>query len=157
MGKILKQRIKQKRFESAAQEVILNALVTADYLVQKLNDVCEQHGISHSQYNVLRILRGVHPHGYPRYEIADRMLERSPDVTRLLDRLTRMKLVVRGRSADDSRLSIATITVKGLDLLERMAPAVQSLHRHVEQRLTAAERREFSKLCEKLYGQQQIP
>lgn len=152
MGKILKQRLKQKRFESAAQEVILNALVTSDFLIHRLSDICEQFGISHSQYNVLRILRGVFPDGYPRYEIADRMLERSPDVTRLLDRMASMKLIVRGRSTEDNRLSVATITSRGLDLLDRMAPGIQQMHRFVESRLTPSERRAFSDLCEKLYG-----
>lgn len=152
MGKILKQRIKQKRFESAAQEVILNALITSDYLSKLLVEACENFGISQPQYNVLRILRGAYPEGYARYDIVDRMLERAPDVTRLLDRLSRLKLIVRGKSTIDSRLSIATITPKGLALLERMEPAIQRIYRHVEKKLTAADRKTFSKLCEKLYG-----
>src|SRR5215204_2537155 len=63
---------------------------------QRMNDVCRKHGVTHDQYNILRILRGVHPTGHPRCEITKRLISRAPDVTRLLDRLVRQGLVERG-------------------------------------------------------------
>lgn len=56
----------------------MSLLVTAGHLRQALDEACETHGVTHDQYNVLRILRGVHPNRHPRREIEDRMIERSP-------------------------------------------------------------------------------
>ena len=84
MGEVLKRRIKQKAdFESPAQEAMLNLLVAGDYIHRRLERVCARFGLTRPQYNVLRMLRGAHPQGHPRGEIASRMLTRSPDVTRL--------------------------------------------------------------------------
>src|SRR5689334_18026073 len=99
-------------------EAMLNLFVAVDHLRGKVGDVCGRFGITNGQYNVLRILRGAHPDGHPRCEIAKRMIEKAPDVTRLVDRLEAMGFVERARSKDDRRLSIARITPKGLQLLK---------------------------------------
>ncbi len=75
MGEALKRRIKQSRFESTAQEAVLNLLVASDYVRRRLDEVCVAHGITHRQFNVLRILKGVHPGGHPRCELMTRMIE----------------------------------------------------------------------------------
>src|SRR5215204_1880034 len=93
---------------------------------QRMNDVCREHGVTHDQYNILRILRGVHPTGHPRCEIAKRLISRAPDVTRLLDRLVRQGLVERGWAPDNRRHSIATITPVGLALLEKIDPQIDA-------------------------------
>src|ERR1700753_2794156 len=87
MGDVLKQRIKQARFESPVQEAMLNVMVAASHLRDMVELVVEPFGITQPQYNVLRILRGVHPDGHPRRDIAARMIDRAPDVTRIIDRL----------------------------------------------------------------------
>jgi DNA-binding MarR family transcriptional regulator len=154
MGEALKRRLKQEKFESPLQEAMLNLLVAANHVRERVDRVCEQYGITNAQYNVLRILRGAHPDGYPRCEIACRMIDRASDITRLIDRLEQQKLVVRDRSDEDRRLSITRITQKGLDLLERMMPSLEEVHRHLGERMSLADRREMSRICEGLYGEE---
>ena len=154
MGEALKRRLKQQRFESPLQEAMLNLLVAANHVRERVDRICEQYGITNAQYNVLRILRGAHPEGYPRCEIACRMIDRAPDVTRLIDRLEQQKLVARDRSDEDRRLSLTRITQKGLDLLERMNPGLEEVHRQIGERMSLADRREMSRICEGLYDQE---
>lgn len=149
MGDLLRRRLRQNRFESPSHEALLGLLVVSAEMRGHFERVCLDHGISNGQYNVLRILRG-HPAGYPRCEITARLVERAPDVTRLIDRLERQGLVERSRGESDRRHSITRITRKGLELLERMQPAIASLHRGLERRLGARDARELARLCELL-------
>lgn len=152
MGKALRQRLKQSQFESDTQEATLNILVTANYLRQYMNAICAEFDITHTQYNVLRILKGVHPNGHPRSEIICRMIEQAPDVTRLIDRLEKQGLVERIRTDQDRRLSIARITQKGITLLQNMHKYVDRFDRVIGDRLTQEECRELSRLCERIYA-----
>src|SRR5260370_36716128 len=122
MGEALKKRISQENFESPQQEAMLNLLVAAGYLRGKLDEVFAQFGISSGQYNVLRILKGAHPDGHSRCEIIRRLVEKAPDVTRLVDRLEAQGLAERDRSETGRRLSITRITEKGLALISSVAP-----------------------------------
>lgn len=153
MGEALKKRIKQERFESPLQEAILNLLVAAAYVQEKSDRVCSEHGITAGQYNVLRILRGAHPGGHSRCDVAGRLVDRAPDVTRLLDRLERQGYVERARSGDDKRLSISRITPAGLELLDRMDPALRASHDELADRISLRDRRELSRICEGIYGE----
>lgn len=152
MGIALSRRLQQSRFASPHHEAMLNLMVVVAYLRSRFDYVCEEHGITQGQYNVLRILRGVHPEGYPRREITRRMIERAPDVTRLIDRMERAGLVERGRSGEDRRLSITRITRKGLGLLERMQPEIDAMNEFLATRLSIADARELSRLCERIYA-----
>jgi len=154
VGDVLRQRIKQARFDSPAQEAMLNLLVAAGHVRQVVDQLCEAHAITQAQYNALRILRGARPDGYPRGEIACRLIDRAPDVTRLIDRLERRGLVERARVADDRRLSITRITRAGLDLLRRMDPGIREVQRRFASRLTARDVKELSRICERLYGEE---
>jgi len=155
MGEALKRRIKQGAdFAGPAQEAMLNLMVAADHFRSLLDRVCAEYGITHGQYNVLRILRGVHPEGHPRCEIAARMLEKAPDVTRLVDRLEAQGLVERARSEADRRLSITRITEKGLALLDEMRPALEEVERYFTERVSRRDARELSRICEGLYGEE---
>ena len=149
----MQKRLKQARFESPAQEAMLNLLVAAGHIRERLDRICHEYAITHGQYNVLRILRGAHPGGYPRGEIACRMLERAPDVTRLIDRLEERGLVERGRSDEDRRLSITRITDRGLKLLEEMRPRIEEAHAYFAERVSLRDRRELSRICEGLYAE----
>lgn len=151
MGDGLRNRIQQTRFESEAQEALLNVLVAADHLRARTERLCSEFGLSASQYNVLRILRGVHPEGHPRCEIARRMIERAPDVTRLIDRLEKRGWVERDRSERDRRLSISRITAAGLELLERIGPRFEVAQREFAARVPAEDCRELSRICEAIY------
>lgn len=126
--------IKQTRpFESPRQHAVVGLMRTADVLRRRFADVCESHGVTLQQYNVLRILRGARPEALPTMEIAERMIERTPGVTRLLDRLDRKGLAVRERCAEDRRQVLCSITPEGLELLERMdEPVAREDHQALE-------------------------
>ena len=153
MGEALKKRISQENFVSPKQEAMLNLLVAADFLRNKLEEVFSQFGISRGQYNVLRILRGAHPDGRSRCEIIQRLLERAPDVTRLVDRLEVQGLAERDRSEADRRLSITRITPKGLELVAALEPSRRELERYFTERVSQRDCRELSRICEGLYGE----
>jgi DNA-binding MarR family transcriptional regulator len=146
----IRRRLEQRAFSGEADETVVSILVAADHLDQQIAPVMAQHGITADQYNVLRILRGVHPEGHPRHEIARRMIHRAPDVTRMLDRLVKRKLITRVRDPKDARLSIARITAAGLALLKRIDPEVEETQRKATAMLTAAERKELVRLCDRL-------
>ncbi|MFI5370126.1 MAG: MarR family winged helix-turn-helix transcriptional regulator [Candidatus Eisenbacteria bacterium] len=151
MGEVLKQRLQQTRFESPVQEAVLNLMVAAASLDDRMSEALAPHGITPAQYNVLRILRGASPDGYARCEIARRALRRAPDLTRLIDRLERRRLVGRARSEADRRRSVTRITRRGLELLERATPAVRAVQSGIADRLNERDARELSRLCELLY------
>lgn len=150
MGDALRRRIRQERFESPAQEAMLSLMVAAEHLRERMDRLCAEFGLTPSQFNVLRILRGA-PEGHPRCEIARRMIDRAPDVTRLVDRLERRGWVERDRSQADRRLSLTRITPAGLALLERMAPRLDEEHRRLAERISLQDQRELSRLCERIY------
>jgi DNA-binding MarR family transcriptional regulator len=110
----------KKAFHSASQEAAIGLVRTADLLRHRFSRLVEAHGISGQQYNVLRILRGARPESLPTLTIAERMIERAPGITRLLDRLERKGLVKRERCASDRRQVLCEITRKGLQLLETL-------------------------------------
>ncbi len=124
------------------------ALLRAAGVVQRaLDEVCTAHGVTHDQYNVLRILRGVHPGGHPRYAIAERLISRAPDVTRLLGRLERGGLVERHRAEEDQRLSIACITDEGLGLVQAIDPEVREVHERLAAALDPERAGQLAELC----------
>jgi DNA-binding MarR family transcriptional regulator len=117
MGTV-KDEIKQTRpFASPANEAVVTLLRTADKLRTSLSAVVEAHGITLQQYNVLRILRGAGEAGLPTLEIAARMIEHNPGITRLLDRLERKKLVRRERCPHDRRQVLCHATPLALRTL----------------------------------------
>lgn len=132
------------QFRSAAQEATISILRTADVVRRRLSSVVEPHGITLQQYNVLRILRGAGGNPLATVEIGERLIEQTPGVTRLLDRLESKGLVSRERSAEDRRLVYTWITDSGLRLLEKLDEpvdraddeAVGSLTRKQIQQLT---------------------
>jgi len=114
----IQKEIQQARpFDSKAAEGVVALLRTTDLVRRVLSGVVEARGITLQQYNVLRILRGAGPSGLPTLEIGQRMIERSPGVTRLLDRLEAKRLVRRKRCRQDRRQVLCWITPAGLDAL----------------------------------------
>ena len=96
---------------------------------------------------MLRILRGVHPQGHARCEIARRMVDRASDITRLVDRLQARRLVKRARGSQDQREAVTSITAKGLKLLDAMQPKIDVATRSILRRLSDDDCRELSRLC----------
>lgn len=110
----------QENFRSREQQATLGLLRTADAIKRSLAHLIEPHGITPQQYNVLRILRGAGPDGLPTLTIGERMIEQTPGVTRLVDRLERKGLVARTPCAKDRRRVYCRITTQGLDLLNEL-------------------------------------
>lgn len=132
----LKEEIKQTRpFSGIEQEALLNIHRTSGYVAHVLQQMLKKHGLTDSQYNVLRILRGAGPEGLRCAEIGDRMISRDPDITRLLARLQSQRLIERRRDARDRRVVYSRISVEGLQVLKELDPAVEesskSLLRHM--------------------------
>lgn len=121
----LQREIRQNRpFRSRQQEATIALLKTADELRRHLSEVVGRHGITLQQYNVLRILRGAYPDPLPTLEIGERLIERVPGITRLLDRLEEKGLVRRQRCSDDRRMVHCWITDAGIALLADSDPAM---------------------------------
>ena len=114
----LQREIRQRRpFPSVAQEGVVSVMRTADLLRRRVAAFLEPFGITVQQFNVLRILRGGGPDGLPTLEVGARMVEETPGITRLLDRLESKGLVRRQRCPKDRRQHLCWITQQGLDLL----------------------------------------
>ena len=110
--------LKQTRpFRAKSQEAAVALMRTADLVRRAVASIIEPRGITVQQYNVLRILRGAGERGLPTLEIAERMIEQTPGITRLIDRLEVKKLVARERCATDRRQVFCRITAEGLELL----------------------------------------
>lgn len=124
----LQDELKQRRpFRNLPEEAILNVWRTGDFVGQRFQQLLKSHRISQTQYNVLRILRGTGNEGLPCGEIAERMLTRDPDITRLMDRLVRSGLARRVRLRQDRRVILAKITPAGVDLLDELERPVAEL------------------------------
>lgn len=149
--KTLREEIRQtKPFESPAQEAILGLYRTADVLQRTFAQLVEPRGISLQQYNVLRILRGAGKAGTPTLEIAERMIEKTPGITRLLDKLEAKQLVRRERCPEDRRQVLCWITDRGLQLLGDLdKPLVRTGAKAMEP-LTVAELRSFISILERV-------
>ena len=110
-------------------EAFLNIQRTAELHIGQLTQLLRPHGLSHAQYNVLRILRGAGAPGLPCGEIANRMISRDPDITRLIDRMEQRGWVARNRSAEDRRVVTVTALPAALDILGALDEPVGALHR----------------------------
>ncbi len=110
----------KENFRSREQQACVGLLRTAEAVKRSLAHVIEPHGITPQQYNVLRILRGAGADGLPTLTIGERMIEQTPGVTRLVDRLERKGLVARTPCPKDRRRVFCRITAKGLDLLKEL-------------------------------------
>jgi|SRR5690625_3883945 len=151
MGKVLKQRLRQETFPNVEAEALLNILVASHYIRNDTNQLCNEYGLTSSQFNVLRILRGAYPEGYARCEIIHRMVEPAPDVTRLVDRLVDQGYVERNQCPEDGRKSIANITDKGRKKIEEMDDDLSNINQYHTKHLTKQECKTLSELCEKIY------
>ncbi len=124
--KKLAEEIQQRRpFDSLEEEALLNLQRTSDQMRRRFHQTLKAHGLTESQYNVLRILRGAEPEGLPCSEIGKRMISHDPDITRLLRRLDRQGLTKQKRDLRDRRVVQTRITESGLQQLKRLDPLVK--------------------------------
>jgi len=125
----LRQELKQEKpFRSLHQEAQLNLVRTANLMTDQFEQMLRPYGITATQYNVLRILRGAEPAGLCRHEVSARLLNRMPDATRLLDRMEDAELVTRARGTEDRRMVKTHLTEKGLALVDSLDEAVEAEH-----------------------------
>jgi DNA-binding MarR family transcriptional regulator len=125
----LQAELKQhKPFRSLQEEANLSILRTAALLEHAFEAALKPHGITATQYNVLRILRGAEPEGLCRNEISQRLVREVPDVTRLLDRLEDAKFIGRQRGGADRRYVVTRITRGGLNLLDEVEQRIDEIH-----------------------------
>lgn len=150
MSTTVRDEIKQVRpFVSPEQEVYLGLLVAADRVSAPWAQFLKvRANFTMSQYNVLRILRGSHPGRLTCTEISTRMVARDPDVTRLVDRLTRRGLVRRVRSTRDRRVVEVLITAKGLEALKRLDEHVERMPKALVGHLGTPELRQLKDLLD---------
>jgi DNA-binding MarR family transcriptional regulator len=150
-----------KPFASKREEAAVTLIRTADLVRRAVGSVVEPQGITSQQYNVLRILRGAGDEGLPTLEIAYRMVEQTPGITRLIDRLEGKQLVSRERSSSDRRCVYCRITPAGLDLLAVLdAPvrhAADGFFQNVNERQLADLVGLLDQLRESLNNKEEVP
>lgn len=125
-------------------------LSTADKIKTLFEKVCAPFDITGQQYNVLRILRGAEPHGLPTLTIADRVIEKTPGITRMIDRLEAKGLVTREIRPHDRRCVYCRITKKGLKLLKLLDEPVEEFNKSAFRSLSAKELEELIALLSKI-------
>ena len=123
---------------SLEAQIFVALLKAADSLASEGDQLMKSNGLTSAQYNVLRILRGAGPDGLPCNTIAERMISRDPDMTRLLDRMEKRELITRERQKEDRRVVKARITDAGLKLLKKMDAPIRELHKSQFAHMTSA-------------------
>ncbi len=128
-----------KPFASKQEEAMLAVMKTADLVRRSIAAILEPHGVTLQQYNVLRILRGAGPKGLPTLSIGQRLIEETPGITRLLDRMESHGWVTRLRCDKDRRVVYAIISPRGLDLLGGIDPALEKFNHSALPLMTEAQ------------------
>jgi len=147
MSPELREEIRQnKPFNSLQQEASLNLYRTSNVVTDSFEQMLKPYGITGTQYNVLRILRGAEPRGLCRNEVRDRLLNRMPDATRLLDRMEEAGLVSRSRDGEDRRLVSTQLTRQGRRLVDELDDVVAKEHQRRFGHLTEQQLRTLIKL-----------
>jgi DNA-binding MarR family transcriptional regulator len=147
-GRLQRELKKKKPFESPEQEAMLNLVRTNDRFQFRFARLFREHGLTSSQYNVLRILRG-EGKPLPILEVADRMVAEVPGITGLIDRLEALGFVTRERSAEDRRVIFVAVTENALEVLARIDRPLVELHKALIGHLTRQELNELVRLLEK--------
>lgn len=128
-----------RRFDSPEQEAFLSLWRTYDRLRALEDELFSRHELSAQQYNALRLLRGAHPGSIPTLGLAERLVSRAPDITRLLDKLEERSLIRRERLAENRRVVQVGITAEGLALLKKLHKPVRACHAQQLGHLRSAE------------------
>lgn len=124
----IEEELQTAEIKDQHRRAFLNILFTAHYIQNIQRQMLEPFGITGTQYNVLRILRGQCSQCLPTYSIKDRMIERNCDASRVVDRLMAAGLVVREACPNDKRSTLVKITQAGLDLIDTVEPVVSCSH-----------------------------
>ncbi len=155
--KLLAEIQQSKPFASLEEEALLNLWRTHELLARASEEFFKTHGITGTQYNVLRILRGAGPAGATCGEIADRMIKADPDITRLLDRMEQRGFILRGRDSRDRRVVLVCISAAGAKLLAALDKPAAELVRRQFGGLGRRKLQELIALLEQVRAQQAEP
>jgi DNA-binding MarR family transcriptional regulator len=131
-------------------QVFVALLKAADTLGQQAEQLLKGSGLSATQYNVLRILRGAEPQGLACRAIGDRMISHDSDITRLLDRMEKRNLITRERQTDDRRVVKTRITSAGLAALKTLDAPVHQMHRRQFHHISVTRLKMLSSLLREL-------
>ena len=137
-------------FSPIEERLFLAVIKTADALGQEAEQLTRSVGLTATQYNVLRILRGAGPDGLPCRGIGERMISRDPDMTRLLDRMEKGGLITRARQKDDRRVVKTQITEAGLGLLQKLDQPMRDLHKRQFEHMPAGQVKALAELLDAL-------
>jgi DNA-binding MarR family transcriptional regulator len=148
----IEEAIQQKRFRSEYQKLVVNLLYSASWLQQFSNQLLKPYGISQEQFNILRILRGMHPEPATVKLLTERMIDKMSNASRLVEKLRVKGLVERHECPLDRRRVDVLITQKGLDLIERASQAVDVQGDAYMSGLTLEEAALLNSLLDKLRG-----
>lgn len=146
----LEDEIKQKKFNSEHEKLLVNLIFTSNWLGCLQQRFFKPFGITSQQYNVLRILRGQSPNPASVGMVQERMLDRSSNITRLVDKLIEKKLVTRCENPDNRRMQELRITESGLAFIEKISKAT-SIHQQFEV-LSEAEAKLANEMLDRLRG-----
>lgn len=141
--------IKQKEFKSEFQKLFINIIYTANWLTNESIKTLKPFGISPQQYNVLRILKGQHPNAITVNNIIDRMLDKSSNASRLVDKLKQKGLVERDVCNNDRRQVDIKITIKGIAIVEEISKKMDSFN-NIKDAITIEEAEKMNTILDKL-------
>ena len=144
------EEIKQKKFNSAIEKAVINMVFTTNWLNLRNSQLFKKYGISLQQFNVLRILRGQHPTPVTINLISDRMLDKSSNASRLVDKLVLKELVERKECPNDRRAVDILITDKGLEVLSKLDVVIKDFHKELEKNITKEEAEKLNELLNKI-------
>jgi len=138
------------KFINEHHRASLNLMFTSNWMIDQTRDTFKEFAITSQQYNVLRILRGRNGNPCSCGDIKEVMLDKTPDLTRLLDRMLDRRWVTREVCPNNRRQMDVQITMEGLKLLERMAPVVMAVNEDFKKKITKKEATELSRILDKM-------
>jgi DNA-binding MarR family transcriptional regulator len=121
----LEQAIQTQSFKDQNQKAMINLMYTSYQVKSWVSTTLKAYGLTTEQFNVLRILKGKHPNQMCVRDVAGRMIERSSNVPRIIDRLEVKKLVKRTTSSQDKRETVITLTQAGINMLQTVNPVIE--------------------------------
>ncbi|MEM1069713.1 MAG: MarR family transcriptional regulator [Planctomycetota bacterium] len=150
MSRALQQELKKRGpFDSLEQESTLAVLRTSDLMENRLARLLREHGLTPSQYNVLRILRG-EGKPMPCLEIAERMIQVAPAITRVVDQLLKMDLILKEQSSDDRRVFKIQLKPAAKRLLSKLDQPILQLHATLLKGIPKTDQRTLIRILEQI-------
>jgi DNA-binding MarR family transcriptional regulator len=147
----IEDEIRQPKFRNDYQKVVVNLMFTSGWLAARQEELFKPYGITPSQYNILRILRGQGMKSLSGALIKSRMLERNSDISRMLDRLAKKNLIIRSKSPSDKRATDVLISPAGLTVLKTIDATIDKVEKEVIH-LSQKEAKLLSDLLDKARG-----